>query len=126
MLLSSWRFDAPSIRALARTVGLTSFMPWKTLKNTMKKTRVTPRATFEVMPSPNHTAKIGARITRGIAFAALIYGSASAEGRDRGRRREQQADHKPEHAAHGEREQRLQQCYGKVRIDLAAGKPHPD
>ena len=79
MLFSSCRFDAPSIRALASTVGLTSLMPWNTLKNTMKKTSVTPNATFDVMPSPNQTAKIGARITRGIALAALMYGSASAE-----------------------------------------------
>ena len=31
------------------------------------------------MPSPNHTAKIGARMTRGIAFIALMYGSASVD-----------------------------------------------
>lgn len=72
MLRNSCRFDAPSIRAFASTVGLTSRTPWNTLKNTMKKTSVTPSATFDVMPSPNHTAKIGARITRGIAFAALM------------------------------------------------------
>ena len=38
----------------------------------MKNTSVTPNTTFDVMPSPNHTAKIGARITRGIAFIALM------------------------------------------------------
>jgi NitT/TauT family transport system permease protein len=31
-----------------------------------------PSATFDQMPSPNHTAKIGARITRGIELAALM------------------------------------------------------
>ena len=41
----------------------------------MKKTSVKPSATFEAIPSPNHTAKIGARITRGIELSALIYGS---------------------------------------------------
>src|SRR5690348_5500235 len=55
------------MRALASTTGLTSFTPWYTLKNTMKNTSVTPSATFDSTPSPNHTAKIGARITRGIA-----------------------------------------------------------
>src|SRR5713226_6650937 len=44
----------------------------------MKKTSVIPSATFEAMPSPNQTAKMGARTTRGIAFAALMYGSRSA------------------------------------------------
>jgi hypothetical protein len=52
--------------------GLTSFTPWYTLKKTMKNTSVMPSATLESTPSPNHTAKIGARITRGIAFIALM------------------------------------------------------
>src|SRR5204862_1326472 len=69
---TSCRGDAPSIRTLASTVGLTSRTPWYTLKKTMKKTSVTPSATLEAIPSPNHTAKMGARITRGIAFAALM------------------------------------------------------
>ena len=51
------------------TVGLTSRTPCSTLKNTMKKTSVKPSATLLAMPSPNHMAKIGARITRGIALA---------------------------------------------------------
>src|SRR5947209_8339148 len=38
----------------------------------MKNTSVTPKTTFDVTPSPNHTAKIGASITRGMAFIALI------------------------------------------------------
>ena len=45
----------------------------------MKKTSVTPSATLERMPSPNQTAKMGARITRGIAFKALMYGSSNVE-----------------------------------------------
>ena len=41
----------------------------------MKNTNVTPRTTFDQIPNPNQTAKIGARITRGIEFTAVIYGS---------------------------------------------------
>jgi hypothetical protein len=44
----------------------------------MKNTSVTPSATLLAMPSPNHTAKMGARITRGIEFSALMYGSSRA------------------------------------------------
>ena len=48
----------------------------------MKNTSVTPSATLLATPSPNHTAKMGARITRGIEFSALMYGSkiAAASG----------------------------------------------
>ena len=59
----------PIIRALASTTGLTSRMPWYTLKNTMKNTSVTPSATFDQIPSPSHSMKIGASTTRGRAFA---------------------------------------------------------
>ena len=45
----------------------------------MKNTRVTPSATFEAMSRPNQTAKMGARITRGMELSALMYGSSSAE-----------------------------------------------
>ena len=45
----------------------------------MKNTSVTPSATFDNTPRPNHTAKIGARITRGIALSAVMYGSAMAD-----------------------------------------------
>ena len=45
----------------------------------MKNTRVTPSATLEPMPRPNQTAKIGARMMRGIEFRALMYGSRMAE-----------------------------------------------
>lgn len=45
----------------------------------MKNTSVTASATLDQMPSPNHTPKIGARITRGIELAALMYGSSTAE-----------------------------------------------
>jgi hypothetical protein len=38
----------------------------------MKNTSVTPRATLDQMPRPNHTMKIGARTTRGIAFMAVM------------------------------------------------------
>src|SRR6266581_4350759 len=68
----SWRGLAPSMRALASTTGLTSRTPWQTLKNTIKNTSVTPRATLEAIPRPNHTKKIGARITRGMALIALM------------------------------------------------------
>jgi hypothetical protein len=69
---SSWRWLAPSIFALASTTGLTSRTPWYTLKNTMKNTSVTASATLLQMPRPNHSAKMGARITRGIELAALM------------------------------------------------------
>src|SRR5713101_2098124 len=45
----------------------------------MKNTSVTPRATFDAISSPNQTPKIGARITRGMEFSALMYGSSSDE-----------------------------------------------
>jgi hypothetical protein len=38
----------------------------------MKNTSVTASATLLQMPRPNHSAKIGARITRGIELAALM------------------------------------------------------
>ena len=44
----------------------------------MKNTSVTPSATLLAMPRPNQTAKIGARITRGMLLSALMYGSAIA------------------------------------------------
>src|SRR5689334_407925 len=45
----------------------------------MKNTSVTPSSTLDMIPSPNHTAKIGARITRGIEFTAMMYGSSRRE-----------------------------------------------
>jgi hypothetical protein len=93
------------------------------LKKTMKKTSVTPSATFDRMPRPNHTAKIGARITRGIAFIALMYGSASAEAVG------DSASHSPIASPStlpiGECEQRLDERDAKVRIDLPAREPFP-
>src|SRR5262249_48754024 len=44
----------------------------------MKKTSVTPSATFDQMPSPSQSAKIGASTTRGSAFAIFTYGSNTA------------------------------------------------
>ena len=44
----------------------------------MKKTSVTPSATFEAGPRPNQTAKIGARMTRGMELKPLMKGSATA------------------------------------------------
>ena len=41
----------------------------------MKNTRVTDKATLDQIPRPNHIAKIGARMTRGMEFAALMNGS---------------------------------------------------
>src|SRR5579859_1804245 len=41
----------------------------------MKNTSVTPSATFDQMPSPSHSAKIGASTTRGSALAIFTYGS---------------------------------------------------
>jgi hypothetical protein len=35
----------------------------------MKKTSVTPSATFDQMPRPSHSAKMGASTTRGSALA---------------------------------------------------------
>src|ERR1700684_242817 len=66
------------MRALASTVGLASLNPWYTLKNTMKNTSVTPSATFDQMPSPNQSVKIGASTTRGSALAILTKGSNTA------------------------------------------------
>ena len=72
----TWRSNclrvAPSIRVAFSTVGLTSRTPCRTLKNTMKNTSVKPSATLLAMPNPNHMAKMGARITRGMALAALM------------------------------------------------------
>ena len=45
----------------------------------MKNTSVTPSATLEPMPRPNHTAKMGARMMRGMELKALMYGSRMAE-----------------------------------------------
>ena len=42
---------------------------WEKEKKTMKKTTVTPRATFDQIPSPNHKRKIGASTTLGSEFA---------------------------------------------------------
>src|SRR4029453_4992595 len=44
----------------------------------MKKTRVTPSATFDQMPRPSQSAKIGASTTRGSAFIIFTYGSNTA------------------------------------------------
>src|SRR5262249_1801015 len=44
----------------------------------MKKPTVTPSAPFDQIPRPNHRRKMGARTTRGSAFAIRMYGSSSA------------------------------------------------
>src|SRR3982751_4129152 len=44
----------------------------------MKNTSVTPSATFDAMPSPNQSAKIGASTTRGSALSIFTYGSNAA------------------------------------------------
>src|SRR3974390_3313751 len=44
----------------------------------MKNTSVTPSATFDQMPRPNQSVKIGATTTRGNALLALTYGSDAA------------------------------------------------
>src|SRR3984885_1654485 len=44
----------------------------------MKNTSVTPSATFDQMPRPSHSAKIGASTTRGNALAIFTYGSNTA------------------------------------------------
>src|SRR3954467_9135466 len=44
----------------------------------MKNTSVTPSATFDQMPSPSQSAKIGASTTRGNALAIFTYGSKTA------------------------------------------------
>src|SRR5262249_10774180 len=69
------------MRALARIVGLTSFTPWYTLKNTMKNTSVTPSATFDQMPRPSQSVKIGASTTRVSALIILTKGSNTAATR---------------------------------------------
>jgi hypothetical protein len=40
----------------------------------MKKTTVTPRATFDQIPNPNQSKKIGASTTRGSAFRIFMKG----------------------------------------------------
>src|SRR6266702_7096939 len=47
----------------------------------MKNTSVTPSATFDQMPSPSQSAKIGASTTRGSALAIFTYGSKTAATR---------------------------------------------
>src|SRR5262249_57173980 len=47
----------------------------------MKKTSVTPSATFDQMPSPSQSAKIGASTTRGSALIIFTYGSNTAARR---------------------------------------------
>src|SRR5215470_6666971 len=44
----------------------------------MKNTSVTPSATFDQMPSPSQSAKIGASTTRGSALIIFTYGSNTA------------------------------------------------
>src|SRR5262249_13978577 len=44
----------------------------------MKNTSVTPSATFDQMPSPSQSVKIGASTTRGSALTAFTYGSNTA------------------------------------------------
>src|SRR6266705_6300474 len=44
----------------------------------MGHTSVTPSATFDQMPSPSHSAKIGASTTRGSALIIFTYGSSTA------------------------------------------------
>src|SRR6266508_563321 len=79
---STWRIscrsDAPSIRALSTSTRSTSRTPRNVLKNTTKNTTVTPSATLDQMPRPNHRRNIGASTTRGSAFAILMNGSKSA------------------------------------------------
>src|SRR5262245_15705173 len=47
----------------------------------MKNTSVTPSATFDQIPRPSQSAKIGARTTRGSALIILTYGSKTAATR---------------------------------------------
>ena len=47
----------------------------------MKNTSVTASATLDQIPRPNHSAKMGARMTRGMALAAFRYGSSTAEAK---------------------------------------------
>src|SRR3954468_10053186 len=44
----------------------------------MKNTSVTPSATLDQIPSPSHSAKIGASTTRGSALTIFTYGSNTA------------------------------------------------
>ena len=66
------------MRVFDSTTGLTSRTPWKTLKNTTKKTSVTPSATLDQIPRPNHRAKIGAKMRRGIELNAFMNGSVTS------------------------------------------------
>jgi hypothetical protein len=47
----------------------------------MGNTSVNPRATFDQMPSPSQSAKIGASTTRGNALVIFTYGSSTAATR---------------------------------------------
>src|SRR5262245_59584830 len=44
----------------------------------MKNTSVTPSATLDQMPRPNHSVKIGASTMRGSALTIFTYGSSTA------------------------------------------------
>ncbi len=94
------------------------------MKNTTKNTSVTPRATFDQMPRPNQSAKIGAKIRRGIEFSALMKGSATTA------RNGLSASHNPEAQAQNgpdsEGEQRLDQGRVEMNEDRAGHEPGDD
>src|SRR5438876_5121412 len=72
---------APRMRAFAITSSFTSRTPWKALKKTTKKTRTKARATLDGSPSPSQMMKIEPSTTRGIEFAALMYGPSTSARR---------------------------------------------
>src|SRR6267378_470416 len=75
----SWRSPAPRMRAFAIRLRSTSRTPWNALKKTTKKTRTAAVAIFDLMSSPSETAKRAPSTTRGIAFAALMYGPRTSD-----------------------------------------------
>src|SRR5438874_11574076 len=79
-----FRRFAPRIRAFAITSSSTSRTPWNALKKTTKKTSTNASATLDGSPRPSQMMKMEPRTTRGIEFAALMYGpSTSARSRTR-------------------------------------------
>ena len=90
----------------------------------MKKTSVTPSATFDQMPSPSHSVKIGASTTRGKAFAIFTYGSNTAAVR--GWRANQKPTSTPPIEPMTKASSRLDQRHPEMLPDHAGDEPVDD
>ena len=90
----------------------------------MKKTSVTPSATFDQMPRPSQSAKIGASTTRGSAFI-IFHVRIEHRGGPRLAREPETDQHASDRADH-EGEDQLDQCHPKMLPDHAAREPGDD